>query len=329
MDNAISLGKEIDVFGSNIYVDRLKSHFKIKRILTSQTNPHAELINQDDPLIVVSSGRIRQAMSEALKFRADPIHVTALMKEWPEHLGDLLFNENGRAFFRRNSSAVEQVLQLFSDEQSRNEFLSLVRFRTDYDLRHLASFSDRQREQYFEPFLPQRCHGSFIDVGAYDGWTSKCFRERYGDAPLVIMMEPDQENLRALVASENKIENSIILPFAAGLTTSLVSFNSAGSASGYSEKGNQTIKVEPLDGLINLKVGMLKLDIEGGEVDAIKGAAQMIKRDRPVIATACYHSPCQLLEIPKLISRLGVDYRYYFRHYSESIYESVFFAVPQ
>lgn len=328
MSKEISLGDEIDIFGRNIYVHRLEKYFTIRSIITSEAQTSNLSNSNDIPLVVAASGRINQAMAEAQRYRTNPVHITEIMRRWPTQFGDLLFNENGRELFEKRKNAVQRVANLFADTESKECFLRLVNFRSDYDLKHIKDLSDKQERQYFEPFLPKKISGCFIDIGAFDGWTSKYFRKFYGECNQIIMMEPDENNLRTLTQENNEIENSLILPFGAGLTSETVSFNSAGSASSFNEGGSDTIRLEPLDRLINTKVGMIKLDIEGGELSAIQGAARLIREQRPVIACGCYHSPSQMTEIPLLISSFGLDYKYFFRHYSESIYESVFFAVP-
>lgn len=74
---------------------------------------------------------------------------------------------------------------------------------------------------------------------------------------------------------------------------------------------------------------MLKIDIEGEESNMLNGARNFIVTYRPIIAISVYHSPSDLLELPKQILNIYKDYKLYFRHYSQGLIESVMFFIPK
>ena len=59
------------------------------------------------------------------------------------------------------------------------------------------------------------------------------------------------------------------------------------------------------------KVDFIKMDIEGAEVPALKGASETIKSFKPRLAISVYHKWDDLLVIPKLIHNLRHDYEFY------------------
>lgn len=81
------------------------------------------------------------------------------------------------------------------------------------------------------------------------------------------------------------------------------------------------------------RVDFLKLDIEGSELFALKGAVETIKRDRPKLAICVYHSPADYTDIPiflhDLSQRFGLGYEFYFDHFTLTPCESVFFGVAR
>ena len=59
------------------------------------------------------------------------------------------------------------------------------------------------------------------------------------------------------------------------------------------------------------QVDFSKKHIEGGELDALRGAECPLRRDRPRFANSNYHRPENFFAIPRLIRRLGIGSRLY------------------
>ena len=58
------------------------------------------------------------------------------------------------------------------------------------------------------------------------------------------------------------------------------------------------------------KVGCIKLDIEGLELESIKGAIETIKRDTPLLLICLYHTPKDFFEIKPLLESLNLGYKF-------------------
>jgi len=58
-----------------------------------------------------------------------------------------------------------------------------------------------------------------------------------------------------------------------------------------------------------LEVGLIKLDVEGSELDVIKGAKKTIKMHRPVLIVSLYHKGQDFFEIPRIVKELVPEYR--------------------
>jgi hypothetical protein len=72
----------------------------------------------------------------------------------------------------------------------------------------------------------------------------------------------------------------------------------------------------------------IKMDIEGSEIDALNGAAGIIRRDKPKLAVCVYHKPSDLWKIPLLVHNLQPKYQFYLRHYSNHLSDTVLYAMP-
>lgn len=90
---------------------------------------------------------------------------------------------------------------------------------------------------------------------------------------------------------------------------------------------SQTISIDDFVLKFNLdKVDFIKMDIEGAEPHALKGAINTIRRFKPKLAIATYHSWDDFVNIPKWILNLDLGYNIYFNHYTIHSEESVIFA---
>jgi FkbM family methyltransferase len=89
----------------------------------------------------------------------------------------------------------------------------------------------------------------------------------------------------------------------------------------------ETLKIDDLVKRESVaKVGFIKMDIEGAEMEALKGSELTIRRDRPKLAISVYHKLEDIWEIPRWIDGLGLGYRFYLRHFTIHAEETVLFA---
>jgi hypothetical protein len=100
-----------------------------------------------------------------------------------------------------------------------------------------------------------------------------------------------------------------------------------GTSSAISDDGSEKVYVDSIDNLCKQPVSYIKMDVEGSEYEALKGARKMISSYTPKLAVCVYHKQEDIWEIPKLIHELNPSYRMYFRHYSFTEVETVLYAV--
>lgn len=193
------------------------------------------------------------------------------------------------------------------------------------DFFHLHTFI---YEQYGIPgvveALPGQC---VVDAGAYIADTALYFSSKVGESGKVYAFEAMRENVDAGEANLrlNGCQNVEMVPMALSdacgeLRFALNALASSGSCQ--SSQGEVPVKAVSLDAFARqggIHVDFLKSDIEGGEMDMLRGAAETIRRDAPTCGLALYHKQADYHEIPRFLSAQHPDYIFYFRCEAEPV----------
>ena len=111
-------------------------------------------------------------------------------------------------------------------------------------------------------------------------------------------------------------------------------YNDNGPASQVSiektENLDESIKSTTIDKIVSLKklnsVDFIKMDIEGAELEALKGAENTIRNYKPKLAISLYHRNLDFYSIPKFINDLELGYKFYIGHATPNQSETVLFA---
>lgn len=187
-------------------------------------------------------------------------------------------------------------------------------------------------QQYFDlPFLQKNEHEIFVDGGCYDGENSCTFAEWAGNVQKTIFaFEPDENNFRKCKSVLEKMDHVSYQLIPKGLWSSETVLDfcaSSNEGSRFVAGGGTCIPVTSLDAVINGKVTFIKMDIEGAEYEALKGAEKLIRKYKPKLAVSIYHKPEDIWELPGLVLSFCPEYTFYLRHYSLSSEETVLYAV--
>ncbi|MBE2181069.1 MAG: FkbM family methyltransferase [Chthoniobacterales bacterium] len=93
----------------------------------------------------------------------------------------------------------------------------------------------------------------------------------------------------------------------------------------------RTFKIDDLVARGGLpRIDFIKMDIEGAELEALKGSEFVLRQFRPKLAVTVYHDFKDFWTIPRYIDGLGLGYRFYLRHFTIHSEETVLFArVPE
>jgi FkbM family methyltransferase len=75
------------------------------------------------------------------------------------------------------------------------------------------------------------------------------------------------------------------------------------------------------------KIDFIKFDIEGAELDALRGANDTIQRFKPKLAICLYHKIEDLWTIPLYIRKILPEYKLYLDHHTVMTYETILYAI--
>ena len=89
---------------------------------------------------------------------------------------------------------------------------------------------------------------------------------------------------------------------------------------------SNAVKLVKLDNYIDYKATLIKMDIEGAELDTLRGAAQTIKKYKPKLAICIYHIVLDFYEIPMFLKSLVHEYKFKVRQHEPGFCETVLYA---
>jgi FkbM family methyltransferase len=178
-----------------------------------------------------------------------------------------------------------------------------------------------------------------LDVGGCWGDTALYFANRVGEFGKVYSFEfiPNNikiweinTNLNPILKKRIKLVSNPVL----NISNQEIFYLDNGPGSLLSEKifdgFTGTTKTISLDDFVtnnNIeKVDFIKMDIEGAEPLALEGAINTIKKFKPKLAIAIYHSMEDFVNIPEWILNLNCGYELFLGHYTIHSEETVIFA---
>lgn len=249
------------------------------------------------------------------------------------------FGIHAQQMITDNLENICKVYAMLDDEKSKIVFSIKIRYLLTKDHRLLESINNPEEEQYFDSDLIHLSEqkGLFIDGGAFHGENAACMFSKFPDAKLnAVCIDADKDNIKYI--EEHVLGDSCISVKYAALTThnGTVSWENSGARGGNKTENNS---MEPAGNIItvpaigiddefdNMLVKFIKLDIEGAEVECLKGAVQTIKTYHPILAICIYHSISDHFEIPLMIKEIDPSYKLYVRHYHYMGIETVVYAI--
>lgn len=222
---------------------------------------------------------------------------------------------------------------LLGDSESKKIYSDIVKFRLtgNYQFCPLPDF-ERQYSPIDIP--PWNSNLRLIDCGAYNGDSIKLFKDFGYEIGSLIAFEPDPINYQKLINnyfSKEFSQDYIFLPCGVAERAQRQLFlTGSGEGSRISEEGDALVQMISIDEAFpNWAPNLIKMDIEGGEFEALLGAKRTITRFRPGLAISAYHTPKDLWRLGLLLNSFNLDYQFFIRSHAYSSFDTVLYAVPR
>lgn len=329
------------VLGRNVYAEAVVRHVDLAGFV-DDFYPEATWLGRpvvrsrdvpaDSLVLNAAGGRPLSAKRRLDELGLENLDYFAFAKYAGLPLVPVVFNEGFGEEFQANEAEYRWIESRFYDELSCSLFRKLVSFRLKNDLELLRGFEAREHAQYFEDFLNLQPEGeTFVDVGGYDGATSREFMRLSPGYRAVHVFEPEPQNFTKCVEALASSANVHCHPMGLSDVRRTLRLAAQGSGSKIVEDGAVSIEVDRLDDVLQGQDAptLIKIDIEGEEAAAIEGARRTIAEHHPRLAICVYHRAGDFWRIPRQVLAIRDDYDIYLRHYTESIYETVMFFMPR
>lgn len=184
-------------------------------------------------------------------------------------------------------------------------------------------------------------HDVVIDGGAYIGDTAVYFHHLTSRTCRIHSFEllatsaalyAENRRLNA-IAPEDMVLNRRALSYRSGEILRIAKTRVPAAARTKPDGDGEAIETISIDDYVEHcgleRVDLIKLDLEGGDVPALAGALDTIRRFRPKLALCLYHRWDDIVTIPAMVIASGVDYRFVFKwvHLREG-WEAVLMCLP-
>jgi FkbM family methyltransferase len=233
-----------------------------------------------------------------------------------------------------DAERVRACFDLWQDEASRAEYVAQVRWRLWLDFDNLPP--PVRQEIYFPSDLMAISDGEvFVDCGAYDGDTLRDFiRHSGGRFKTAYAFEADRRNFLKLQTYVEGLDPALrcrirTRELALSDRAGVLHFDATGTASSSVASRGIAVDCGALDESLDEPPTWIKMDIEGSEPAALRGAARAIARHAPVLSICVYHSQDHVWAIPTQIAKLRGDYALILRPFVPESWDLVCYAIPK
>ena len=245
---------------------------------------------------------------------SDIIHRMEVISDGNKSLRDIFSQREQDEFVRMNDEFKSKIVKLNDNLYYYNGYYLPVNqfdssvFYSKYAIDELTTLDSVRNKD-------------IIDAGGYVGDTALLFSSYTDKSIHVFEASPSNMDIIRETIRLNQLENIVPVSKALGEKSGTATFslgernscNSLVERPGYNYPNHIEVSVITLDDYVrenNLEVGLIKVDIEGGEQLLLKGAVETIRTQHPILLISIYHSANDFFEIKPMIEKMCDKYTF-------------------
>lgn len=214
------------------------------------------------------------------------------------------------AFAKKHKDELTEVYDMLSDSQSKKVFENVIYYKLTGRAEYLTS-CETHYDETAGILNPQ--NESFLDLGAYNGDTVLQFIFYDKNYKSITALEPDGRNFEKLKKNTENLRDIALINGAVDSFDGVIEMSKNKGRGNSSTEKTVLTNAYTVDAVAkeNLPT-FIKMDVEGNELSAIKGAINTIKH-KPKMQIAAYHRSEDLFSIPLEILKINPEYKIYMR----------------
>ena len=309
-NTANTIRREMNLFKRQSYLRKLYFHPGEREALAKL---FSDAMNREDSAQRFSA-LISGLDNESRNTVSDIIHRMGMIADGNKSLQDVYTQREQEEFVRMNDEFSSKIVKLNDNLYYYNGYYLPVNqfdssvFYSKYAIDELTTLDSVRNKD-------------IIDAGGYVGDTALLFSS-YTDKSIHVF-EASSSNMDIIreTIRLNQLENIVPVSKALGEKSGTATFslgernscNSLVERPGYNYPNHIEVPVITLDDYVrenNLEVGLIKVDIEGGEQLLLKGAVETIRTQHPILLISIYHSANDFFEIKPMIEKMCDKYTF-------------------
>ena len=309
-NTANTIRREMNLFKRQSYLRKLYFHPGEREALAKL---FSDAMNRED-----SAQRFNALISgldnESKNTVSDIIHRMGMIADGNKSLQDVYTQREQEEFVRMNDEFSSKIVKLNDNLYYYNGYYLPVNqfdssvFYSKYAIDELTTLDSVRNKD-------------IIDAGGYVGDTALLFSSYTDKSIHVFEASPSNMDIIRETIRLNQLENIVPVSKALGEKSGTATFslgernscNSLVERPGYNYPNHIEVPVITLDDYVrenNLEVGLIKVDIEGGEQLLLKGAVETIRTQHPILLISIYHSANDFFEIKPMIEKMCDKYTF-------------------
>lgn len=307
--------------------------YKYKEQIYDIISPGELLENYSDAFVLITPWQYEQEIYDFLIMSGFPDVQIGFLR-FPLTLTPELFREKYLEGYR-------WAYDYFTDGHSRQKILDRIRLLL---CGQPCPPDSLYEEGYFAfPGIELREDEIYLDGGAYVGDTAEEFMNNMKangkNYKYIYSFEPDPHNYQKTVKNLSKYSKIDVIPYGLSSQETELRFVSTQLAdsigSHIAQNKNEETIVIPMTSLDLFFADkpqeqwptIIKMDIEGEKKEALLGAEQIIRTQKPQLIICAYHKPEDIYELLQTILKIRDDYKISFWQIGRSFWDMILYAV--